>query len=115
MHARANQISCSLEWIGAGDDRGDGVRGSMLARTQRQPENVLLNNFFRQVGTSLADSELNSMLLRAGGRRDDSEPGHGLVLRPHHKLLLRPQHPPSAGSPVPVIYINKLNWSFSVN
>ena len=78
-------------------------------------KNVLANNFFRQVGTSLADSELNSMLLRAGGRRDDSEPGHGLVLRPHHKLLLRPQHPPSAGSPVPVIYINKLNWSFSVN
>ena len=73
-----------------------------MARTQRQPENVLVNNFFRQVGTSLADSEFNVVEGVAG---DDSEPGHGLVLRrPQHKLHAATAciHPPPAGSAVPV-------------
>ena len=108
MHARANQISCSN--VAAGMDRGGGRSrrwrtwihvGADSAAAGRK--NVLANNFFRQVGTSLADSELNSMLLRAGGRRDDSEPGHGLVLRPQHVQAATAASSDPSGSPVPVM------------
>jgi hypothetical protein len=90
MNTRANQIKSLAVVVAAWNGSG---RGTMEAMAYVDPcwrglsgsrKNVLVNNFFRQVGTSLADSELNSMLLRAGGRRDDSEPGHGLVLRPQH-------------------------------